>query len=250
MANDQKGAGDKTIAPLRNVALFSELVERVVKRSPGLPGMACFHGPSGRGKTSAATYAANTHRAYHVRVQSAWTRRAFVNAIAAQMGTEVKPIIADTVALIIEGIAKDVEKRPRPLIIDEADYLVKDRFLEIVRDIHDLSGAAVILIGEEDLPRKLQRMEKIHGRMLDWVEAQRASIGDARHLARLYCPGLEIADDLLEAIHHASDGSARRIVVNLDRAREAAALGNMRKLDRARFTGEFFTGAPPAKRAA
>ena len=55
-----------SIAPLKNVTLMNALVERVMNRSPGLPGMATFHGFSGYGKTSAATYVAAKHRCYHI----------------------------------------------------------------------------------------------------------------------------------------------------------------------------------------
>jgi len=55
-----------SVAPLRNVAALMELLERVMNRTPGLPGMATFHGFSGYGKSFAAMYAANKYRAYLV----------------------------------------------------------------------------------------------------------------------------------------------------------------------------------------
>ena len=62
-----------SIAPLRNVRALAELIERVQERADGLPGMACFHGPSGYGKTSAAAFAVNRHQAHHVQVKSMFT---------------------------------------------------------------------------------------------------------------------------------------------------------------------------------
>ena len=58
------------IALLRNVMSMVTLVQRVVDRRPNLPGMACYFGPSGYGKSSAATYAANVFDAYQVQIQS------------------------------------------------------------------------------------------------------------------------------------------------------------------------------------
>jgi hypothetical protein len=55
MTQDQTPGNN--VAPLRNVGLLSELVERVLNRTAGLPGMACFHGFSGYGKSFAAMYA-------------------------------------------------------------------------------------------------------------------------------------------------------------------------------------------------
>ncbi|HEY3918831.1 MAG TPA: ATP-binding protein [Stellaceae bacterium] len=235
-----------TIAPLRNVTRFCELLDRVMKRSYGLPGMACFYGPSGFSKTTSAIWARNKHRAYHVQVKSAWSRKKLCTALCTELGIEPAVTIAD----MVDDIGKELALSRRPLIVDEADYLVSKSMIELIRDIYESSLATVILIGEEQLPQKLKKFERIHGRMLDWVQAEAASITDAKHLARLYCRGIEIGDDLIEALLLASAGSARRICVNLDRVREAAETADKRKIGRADFAGEFFTGQPPMRRAA
>ncbi|WP_236549860.1 ATP-binding protein, partial [Profundibacterium mesophilum] len=77
-----------------------------------------------------------------------------------------------TVSEMVEAISAELAMSDAPLLIDEADMLVKRKMIEIVRDIYEGSGAPVILIGEELLPQKLQQWERIHGRMLDWVAAQ------------------------------------------------------------------------------
>ncbi|HVJ53483.1 MAG TPA: ATP-binding protein [Aliidongia sp.] len=244
MANELRPVN--TIAPLRNVAAFAELVDRVVNRTPGLPGMATFHGFSGYGKTFAAIYAANKHRAYHVQVKSVWTRKKLCQSILAEMGVQPAATIPD----MMDQIGQQLSLSRRPLIIDEADFLVAKGMIEVVRDIYESSQAAIILVGEEGLPSMLKRWERVHGRMLDWVPAQPASLGDARHLAQLYCRGIEVADDLLAPLHDASGGSVRRICVNLDRVREHAETGGLARIGRAEFQIEFFTGNAPASRRA
>jgi len=234
-----------SIAPLRNVSLFSALVERVMNRAPGLPGMAVFHGYSGYGKTFSATYAANKHRAYHVQVKSVWTRKSLCEAIMRDMGLPPK----GTIPAMVEKIGEELSLSGRPLIIDEADHLVRQVMIEAVRDIYESSQAAIILIGEEYLPNKLQPFERVHGRMLDWVPAQPVSADDARHLAALYCRGIEVGQRLLEALHGASNGSARRVCVNLDRVRELALASGKKKIDLDDWTGGFFTGNPPPSRS-
>ncbi|MEO0034386.1 MAG: hypothetical protein RLZZ501_409 [Pseudomonadota bacterium] len=234
-----------TIAPLRNVMLLAELVERVMTRPAGLPGMATFHGFSGYGKSFAAMYAANKHRAYHVQVKSVWTRKKLCLAILAEMGVRPGPTIPD----MVDQIGQELSLSQRPLLIDEADFLVAKGLIEVVRDIYESSQSTIILIGEEQLPQKLKVWERVHGRMLDWVAAQPGSLADTRHLAKLYCRGIEVADDLLAALHEASGGSVRRICVNLDRVREAAQTAGLARIDRSQFAGPFFTGNPPSRRA-
>lgn len=208
-----------TIAPLRNVTLLAELVDRVQNRTANLPGMAAFSGPSGYGKSNAAMYAANKFRAYHVQVKSVWTRKKLCASILREMGARD---VAATIADMVDQIGEQLSLSQRPLLVDEADFLVKNGMIEVIRDIYESSQAPIILIGEENLPNALKRWERVHGRMLDMIPAQPASIGDTRHLARLYCPGVTIDDALLDAAHRKASGSVRRVCVNLDRVRERA----------------------------
>lgn len=233
-------AVNTTIAPLRNVALFTALVERVLARPIGLPGMAVFHGHSGLGKTYSATYAANKYRAHHVQAMSCWNRKALCEAVLHQMGLRPE----GTIPKMVARIGEELTLSNRPLVIDEADHLVAPTLIELVRDIYESSQAAVILIGGDQLPNKLRPFEQVHGRMMDWVQAQLATLGDAQRLAPIYCPGIAVADDLLAAIHKASGGSVRRVAVNLAQVREGAAKDGRTTMKLEDFKGDFFTGNP------
>ena len=234
-----------TILPLTNVGLFSELVERVMNRPRGLPGMGTFTGPSGFGKSKSATYAANKHRAYHVQVASVWTRRKLCSAVLGEMGIAAdKKMLPD----MVDDIGQQLSLSGRPLIVDEADFLLSKGMIEVVRDMYEKSHGTIILIGEEQLPQKLRRFERVHGRMLDWAQAQPCSLADAKHLLKLYCPGVEVEDTLLEELHHAALGSVRRLCVNLARIKEYAETAGTRKVKE--FPGTIFTGTPPAQRRA
>lgn len=234
-----------SVAPLRNVGALVELVDRVQKRGHGLPGMATFYGPSGFGKTTAAIYAANRFKAYQVQVKSAWTTRKLCTAILQDLAVPAARTIAD----MVDQIAEEIARSARPLIIDEADHLVSRNMIEIVRDIYESSGAAIILIGEELLPQKLQKWERVHGRMLDWVAAEPGDLADVTHLARIYCPGVQLDDDLKHLLLKESNASIRRICVNLDRVREFALTKGLQAVGRADWgkTG-FFTGHAPTPR--
>jgi hypothetical protein len=235
-----------TIAPLRNVALMSQLVERVQnRRSHDLPGLAVMCGPSGYGKSKAATYAVNKFRAYHVEMSSVWTRKKLCTAILGEMGirSAAKPTIADMVDMIGEQLSLS----RRPLIIDEADFLVERGYVEMVRDFYRQSLGSIVLIGEEQLPQKLKSWERVHGRVLEWVYAVPALLSDAAKLAPLYCPKIEVADDLLAALHEVSTGSVRRICVNLDQVREEAEIKGKSKMALADWKAslrQFYTGNP------
>lgn len=238
--------GTGTIAPLQNVALFTDLVQRVVNRPRHLPGLAIFHGFSGYGKTFSATYAANRHRAYYLEVGESWTKRKFCVALLTELGLSPAGTIADMVDQIIEQLVIT----DRPLIIDEADFIVSRGYHETIREVHDKSGAPIVLIGEEMLPVKLQRFERFHNRVIDWVAAQPADLDDAQALAALYSPDVAIGRDLLELIVTRSDGRVRRICTNIERVRSEARLRGADSIDRAAWGDRpLFTGKPPARRS-
>lgn len=234
-----------SIAPLRNVQALTELISRVQARLDGLPGMACFHGPSGYGKTSAAAFAVNRFGAHHVQVKSCWTRKKLCEAILKDVGIQPGRTIAD----MVDQIAEALLRSGRPLLIDEADHLVDQKKIELVRDIHESSHATVILIGEEQLPIKLLQWERVHGRMADWVAAEPATLDDVGHLAPIYSRGVGLDVDLQERLLDESRASMRRIAINLGRVREFGRRMGKTQVGLADFAGErFFSGEAPAPR--
>lgn len=234
-----------SVATLRNVMAMVALIQRVKDRAATLPGMAVFYGPSGYGKTTAATYAANSFQAYQVQAQSTWTKKSLCEAILTELGLELR----GRVDQMVRDISREIAATGRPLLIDEADHLVSRGLIELVRDIYEGSEATIILIGEEELPRKLMRWERVHGRMLAWIPAEPGVMSDVTQLMKIYCPGLEIEPALLERILMDSRNSIRRICVNLDAVR-LFALGRGLKRVTADDWGDqnFFTGQAPNPR--
>lgn len=239
----------KSIAPLRNMVLFNGLLDRVLGRGPNLPGMATFYGPSGYGKTFSAVWGAARANARYVRLGETTTRKTMCQDIVRELGISGLPggQLTDLVDAIVDALAETNS----PLIIDEADFLVKKGLVDLARELHDRSGAPVILIGEELLPAKLGKFERTHNRMLDWVAAIPCDLRDAQQLARVYCAGVDVDDDLIGAIAKASEGRARRIGVNLHRVREKAKVMGKSRMTLADWGDEaWFTGEPPKRRVA
>lgn len=234
-----------TIALLKNVAACMATMTRLQDRGPGRPGLGVFYGFSGYGKSFAAIYVKNKTRAAHVEVGETWTRKVFLEKICHELHVESKGTTARLMDRIVETLVDD----DRPLIVDEADKMVDAGMIELVRQIHDESGAPVLLLGEEKLPAKLAEVERVHNRVLVWEPAQPCDLEDARALARLLTP-VEIADDLLERIRRESQGRARRIVSNIDLVTEQARALGVQAMSDADFAGRLSTGAAPRPRSA
>lgn len=243
---DQQSPPVNTVAPLANVAICIAALERAMTRANHLPGMVCFSGPSGWGKSTAAAYTANRYRAYYLQCMSAWSKKSFMENLLRELGIKAARTISDMILQAGEELALS----GRPLIIDEMQYMADKKAVEIVQDLYEASGGApMLLIGEEQLPSKLRKWERFHNRMLDWVLAQPADLEDAKSLRSLYVKKITIADDLMAKVADEARGSVRRICVNLDRIEQEALAFGTDHMDLAAWgSRQLFTGEAPRRR--
>ena len=233
------------IAQIHNLELVRTAAERLSSRTAGLPGMAALYGPAGYGKTTAALAIANENRAYFVQMRSAWGRKALLEKILLEMGA--KP--HGTIPQMLDQVCEQLATSGRMLMIDEFDYCVRnDSMIELVRDIYEGSQATLLLLGEEMLPQKLKKWERFHSRILSWIPAQPVSLQDAAALAPIYCPGVHVADDLLDHLVKLSGGSVRRVSVNLATIYEAASVEGWEVASRAAWGDrQIYTGEAPRR---
>jgi DNA transposition AAA+ family ATPase len=239
--------GGGSIAPLKNVATLMMMIETLRSRMLGLTGFGVFSGDSGFGKSVAAQYAMNKTGAIYIEVRHYWREKSFCEAVLQEAG---QPRPRGTVARMMDEIIRRLGDAPnRPLIIDEADKLVDRNMIELVRDIHETTQVPIVLIGEELLPRSLEKHERVHNRVLDFQLAQPCDLEDTEALARVICPKIEVAPDLLEAIRARTNGRARRIATTLHEVQSWARNCGRTSVDLAGYEGRIFTGETPIRRA-
>ncbi|KGE77672.1 AAA family ATPase [Halomonas salina] len=235
-----------TIVPLTNVGLLASAVENVTNRPPELPGIAVMYGFSGYGKSLAAAYTANLHRAYYLQCRESFTKKAFVQAMLREMGITPTKTLND----MIDQVAEQLSRSGRPLIIDDVQYILEKAAANLITDLYEASQGTLILIGEEHVPTAMsRRLERLHNRVLEWVPAQPASLDDVSLLAAKSYPEIEIDDDLLEMVNTRVGGCLRRVAVNLYQI-HAEALANGWTLVGLKEWGdrEIHTGQAPARR--
>lgn len=233
-----------TVAHLNNVVLAAVCMERLINSSSHLPRIGVLYGRAGLGKSSAACYLVNRYNAYRIECKSVWNRKTVLLEILKRMG--ITP--AKTMPEMLDQVCGQLMVCGRPLIIDEMDHLVDKSAVEIVRDIYDGSQAPLMLIGEEGIPAKLERWERVHSRVLDWTQVQPLDLDDAEVLADFYCRSVRVSPDLLAHIHTRSEGSARRICVNLELIEETALRMELKSIDLATWgDNPIYTGKSPVK---
>lgn len=230
-------------APLKNVSAFATLLATMVDRDPKLPGLAVFFSPSGWGKTESAIYGANKYRAAYVECGQFTSARSLLCDILMELG---EPAPRGSIeALKKQAIMLMVADPRRPLIIDEVHFIAHKKFVDLTRELSDKSGAPVILIGEERIPKILEAFERVHNRVLEWLPAVPCDAEDFALLAANRCSGFKLGSDLAAAILDLTKGNTRRIVINLAKASQVAKLTGASIIDLATFGGMQAINAAP-----
>lgn len=233
------------VVPLTNVGLLASSIERAQARPLGLPGLVVMYGASGLGKSVAAAFAANLHRAYYVECRDTWTKKAFLLAILREMGIAHGRTLSD----MVDQVAEQLSRSGRPLIVDDVQYLLYKAAANVLTDLYNASQGTIVLIGEERVPTSLARLERLHNRVLEWVPAQPATLDDLRNLAKASYPTLSIADDLLDDLRAAVRGCLRRVAVNLYHVHSEASAQCWDSVSLAQWGKRgWFTGEAPARR--
>ncbi|HHV7522959.1 TPA: AAA family ATPase [Burkholderia orbicola] len=225
---DGKTFGLGAIAEIATLNRCDIAMERAVTRSPTLPGLVGLVGPSGRGKSMAANYVASSRRACYVQANSSVTKASFLRATLREL--EVEPA-SNGSAVMTDQVGEALRDSGRPLIVDEADYLFDRNVADVIRDVYESSLVPILIVGKEGLRGKIAKDEQMHGRVLDWVDADPITLDDARKLCALYCANVTVGDDLLAKLVKLSHGSVRRVAVNLERIKEVADVQDMQVVD-------------------
>ncbi len=230
------------IAPVKNIVALGEAADALVSRAAGVPGMGLVWGPTGYGKTTGAAWLRNRVDGVYVRALALWSPAAMLEAIARELGGTWRGSCART----LDWICERLEVRPRPLLVDEADYVLRKGVLvDTLRDLHDQTAAPVVLFGMPGIQRQLVRWPQVTGRILQEVEFAPCDAEDARVLADTLCE-VEIREDLLVHLQQQAKGSTRLIVVGLARIEHFARARGMEGVGLAEWGRRpLFTGEAP-----
>lgn len=238
---------NQSIVPIKNIVRLSATAEALLARPAGLPGMGLVFGETGRGKTVAARWIAERHGGILIRAMALDAPSSLLRRIHQALGLTPQGPCAAQVVAIVEHLGR----MRASLWVDEADYLVDHRrVLETLRDIHDLSDTAVVLIGEERMEARLRSFERLSRRITHVVRCEPCDIADARLLADHLCDGVTVHDDLLDVLLDASRGSTAHVVTGLRNIETQAHLDQRDAMTLADWGRDrpFFHGRPPRGR--
>ncbi|NRB18342.1 MAG: ATP-binding protein [Rhodobacteraceae bacterium] len=220
------------------MAALVKLNNDISKRQEGLPGMGVFSGYPGYGKTFAAQHCAAALGAVHISLLKSWTAKFFLEQLLIELNVTPKGSLAKLEQMACEKLLRT----QRTVLVDEADFAVSKGYIEIIRDLHDVSAVPVILIGMEELPQRLTQWEQVDSRVAAYVQALPADLRDGQLLASVYASGIEIDKALLAHVIDRNTGSARMIAKDLDQIKKHCLLNNLKNMTRKEWGKTPFQG--------
>lgn len=230
------------VAPVKNVTRLSVAFQALADRDYGVPGIGLLYGFTGAGKTTAVTQLINRNNGVYVRANAVWTPSAMLSTIVNELGGVSMGKNAQMVSFIVEQLAIS----GRPLFVDEADYLLPNlKMLETLRDLHDMAGTPVVLIGMDGIQRRIISRQQFTRRITQWVEFKPLDDEDGRTLTDAVCE-VKVQDDLVEKLRDAAKGSVGLMTVGLSRIEAFAKSQGFSDIDAARWgKRDFFLGKAP-----
>ncbi len=165
----------KLFVKTRNVKNFVGLMNNLIDKSNDVPKMGLIYGDPGLGKTQTAVWWATNNDAVYVRAQNKMTCRWLLEKIVYELGESPSRKMAD----LIEQCITHLRLKPQVIIIDEVDYLInRHRIVETLRDLHDLTGVPIVLIGMQEAKTKLGKYRHLYDRISEIIEFKSFSKDD------------------------------------------------------------------------
>lgn len=205
------------IVEVKNMLRTEHLLDSLLNRSTMVPGIGLIHGPSGFGKTTAVEYLFNQDEVNGIYIRC--YRTDTVTSLLEQICREIGITPRHTLRSMVDGIVEVVRRDQMCLFIDEADYIVgNSRILETLRDIYDATEQPLVLVGMEEIARRISQRKQLFNRISQWIEFKPADLDDVALIAKemLEVP-VNIDEELLDLIRRRSNGMVRTIVSALDK---------------------------------
>jgi DNA transposition AAA+ family ATPase len=198
----------------KNVRNLEVLMEGL-SLSDGEGRMAMVYGRAGRGKTRTAQWYAAHQGCVFLRCRNVWrsSELGFLRTLCHELGVKAIPKRKDP---CFQAALDVLLADPVPVFVEELEKL-PNFFLELVRDLSDLSSAPFVIIGEEELVPYMRRNRRVWSRTFQQLEFLPIEIADVIMYVN-EAGGLQISAEIAKILHDSSGGDfriVRRDLINL-----------------------------------
>lgn len=216
----------KLFVKTRNVKNFIGLMNNLIDKSNEVPKMGLIYGDPGLGKTQTAVWWATNNDAVYVRVQNKMTCRWLLEKIVYELGESPSRKMAD----LIEQCITHLRLKPQVIIIDEVDYLInRHRIVETLRDLHDLTGVPIVLIGMQEAKTKLGKYRHLYDRISEIIEFKPFSKDDLDVIVEELSE-IKITDEAKE-IFFEKTNRFRQVIKGISLLENLAKTNGLNKID-------------------
>ena len=216
----------KLFVKTRNVKNFIGLMNNLIDKSNEVPKMGLIYGDPGLGKTQTAVWWATNNDAVYVRAQNKMTCRWLLEKIVYELGESPSRKMAD----LIEQCITHLRLKPQIIIIDEVDYLInRNRIVETLRDLHDLTGVPIVLIGMQEAKTKLGKYRHLYDRISEIIEFKPFSKDDLDVIVEELSE-IKITDEAKE-IFFEKTNRFRQVIKGISLLENLAKTNGLNKID-------------------
>ena len=216
----------KLCVKTRNVKNFIGLMNNLIDKSNEVPKMGLIYGDPGLGKTQTAVWWATNNDAVYVRAQNKMTCRWLLEKIVYELGESPSRKMAD----LIEQCITHLRLKPQVIIIDEVDYLInRHRIVETLRDLHDLTGVPIVLIGMQEAKTKLGKYRHLYDRISEIIEIKPFSKDDLDVIVEELSE-IKITDEAKE-IFFEKTNRFRQVIKGISLLENLAKTNGLNKID-------------------
>lgn len=208
--------------PTDNVEMFNDICSELEGPQSLIgPSMAIVTGPAGRGKSeSSKKYAVNGSSIY-IAPMITTGPLSMLQKIAFELSKN-RPGRKDG---CIDLIYEEMKKERRLIIIDEAD-LLDMKVLELLRNLNELCSVPILLIGENELKRKIDSRSRLRSRVRRRMEFNPITQPNIVLFFRKAL-ALNVEGAVVPLIHRYCDGDWRpvlKIAADIERAIAASGI--------------------------
>ena len=215
----------------KNVRKFQTAIQRINHNRRGMERMALVTGEVGLGKTEAALYYGAHNGAVIIRMWEMMSGHWLLRELVKELGVEP----AWRTEKLVDQLKEHLLPKPRTIILDEVDRFLmnQDRkkiaVLETLRDIHDVCHCPMVFVGEEWIDKKIKRLPRLYDRIVEIARFEKFKVNDVKQFIGELSE-YQFGDDAVEKITQESGGRIRPIMNLINRAEDAAKIGQLKMI--------------------
>lgn len=216
----------KLFVKTRNVKNFIGLMNNLIDKSSEVPKMGLVYGDPGLGKTQTAVWWTTRNDAIYVRAQNNMTNHGILEKVVEELGEAPSKKTTD----LMKQCIAHLRLKPQVIVIDEVDYLINHmRIVETLRDLHDLTGAPIVLIGMQEAKTKLGKFRHLYDRISEIVEFKPFSKEDMEVIVEELSE-IKITDEAKE-IFFEKTNRFRQVIKGISMLENLAKTNGLNKID-------------------